>query len=233
MSYAIKQSSTQSVLMFLLIQSSDHITGLTGASPTVTISKNGGSFGSPAGAVSEVGSGWYKVAGNATDTNTLGPLALHATAASADPSDSLVAEIVAYDPQDATHLGLSSLPNTAVTTNASLLTSGTGTDQLSVSSGKVTLLNPPGIRKNVALNDFEFLMTDSTTNQPKTGLTVTVTRSIDNGAFAAGTLSAVTEISNGIYSVNFGSGDLNGGVVTLQATAAGANSLFVTIPTNP
>ena len=125
--------------MFLLIQSSDHITGLTGASPTVVLSKNGGSFASPAGAVTEVGNGWYKVAGNSTDTNTLGPLALHATAASADPSDIIVAEIVAYDPQDAVHLGLTCLPNTAVTTNASLLTSGTGTDQLSVASGRVDL----------------------------------------------------------------------------------------------
>lgn len=36
---------------------------------------------------------------------------------------------------DAIHGGMSALPNTACTTNASLLTSGTGTDQLSVTSG--------------------------------------------------------------------------------------------------
>ncbi len=36
---------------------------------------------------------------------------------------------------DGVHGGMSALPNTACTTNASLLTSGTGTDQLSVSSG--------------------------------------------------------------------------------------------------
>lgn len=44
-------------------------------------------------------------------------------------------EIVNYNPFDAVHLGLSCLPNTAVTSNASLLTSGTGTDQLHVASG--------------------------------------------------------------------------------------------------
>lgn len=44
-------------------------------------------------------------------------------------------QVVAFDPTDAVHLGLSALPNTACTTNASLLTSGTGTDQLSVTSG--------------------------------------------------------------------------------------------------
>lgn len=137
MTYEIKQSSTQAALLFFLVQSSDHITALTGASPTVTISKNGAAFASPSGAVTEIANGWYKVAGNATDTNTLGPLALHATATSGDPCDILVANIVAYDPQDSVHLGLTCLPNTAVTTNASLLTSGTGTDQLSVTSGRV------------------------------------------------------------------------------------------------
>lgn len=132
--YPIKQSTTAQKLLFLMVQSSDHISGLTGASPTVTLSKNGGSFSSPSGAVSEVANGWYVVAGNATDTNTLGPLVLHATAASGDPTD-VCYHVVAYDPQDAVHLGLSALPNTAVTSNASLITSGSGTDQLTVSGG--------------------------------------------------------------------------------------------------
>ena len=97
MSYPILQSSTEAALLFFLVQSSDHITGLTGATPTVTLSKNGGAFASPSGTVSEISSGWYKVAANATDTGTLGPLALHATAASADPCDIVVAIIVGYD----------------------------------------------------------------------------------------------------------------------------------------
>jgi hypothetical protein len=44
-------------------------------------------------------------------------------------------ELSGWDNQDAVHGGMSALPNTAVTTNASLLTSGTGTDQLHVVSG--------------------------------------------------------------------------------------------------
>ena len=48
-------------------------------------------------------------------------------------------ELDAVNYQDGVHFGLTALPNTAVTTNASLLTSGTGTDQVSVSSGKVLL----------------------------------------------------------------------------------------------
>lgn len=46
-------------------------------------------------------------------------------------------ELTGWDNQDAVHGGMSALPNTACTTNASLLTSGTGTDQLKVSSGNV------------------------------------------------------------------------------------------------
>lgn len=46
-------------------------------------------------------------------------------------------EVTATSNQDGVHGGLSCLPNTAVTTNASLLTSGTGTDQLSVASGRI------------------------------------------------------------------------------------------------
>lgn len=91
---------------------------------------------------------------------------------------------------------------------------------------------PAQVKKNTALANFEFLMTDSTNHTPVTGKTVAVTRSIDNGAFAAGTLSVVTEISNGIYSVDFGAGDLNGGVITLRATATGCDDLFVTLVTN-
>jgi len=77
-----------------MVDSTDHVTGKTGLTPTVTISKNGGSFATPAGAVTEISAGWYKVAGNATDNATLGPLALHATGTAADPTDTLFEVVV-------------------------------------------------------------------------------------------------------------------------------------------
>lgn len=46
-------------------------------------------------------------------------------------------DLWAVDPQVATNMGITALPTTAVTTNASLITSGTGTDQLGVASGRV------------------------------------------------------------------------------------------------
>jgi hypothetical protein len=93
---------------FLLVSSTDHLAGLTGAAPAVTISKAGAAFAAAAGAVAELANGWYRVAFTAADTNTLGDLACHATAAGADPSD-WADQVVAYNPNDAAALGLSRL----------------------------------------------------------------------------------------------------------------------------
>lgn len=88
-------------------------------------------------------------------------------------------------------------------------------------------------KKNQALAKFAFLMTDSTAHNPAPSKTVTVTRSIDGAAFGSGTLSAVTELSNGIYLVDFAAADLNGNVVTLRAAGAGCDDLFVTFQLEP
>lgn len=110
---------------------------------------------------------------------------------------------------------------------------GSITGNLSGSVGSVTstVAITSNIKQNQALNGFTFLMTDSTNHNPSTGLTVTVTRSIDGGAFAAGTLSAVSEVGSGIYSVNFGAGDVNGKVIILKATATASDTTFERIVT--
>jgi hypothetical protein len=84
------QGSTTVAIVFLMISSTDHISPLTGASPTVVLSKDGGAFATPAGVVSEIANGWYKISANAVDTNTVGPLILHATAMGGDPTDELI-----------------------------------------------------------------------------------------------------------------------------------------------
>lgn len=107
----------------MMVDSSDHITGKTGLTPTVTLSKNLAAFASPAGAVTEVANGWYKVAANATDTNTLGSLILHATGSGADPCD-VFNEVVAFDPDDTVRLGLTALPNAAAAAAGGLIILG-------------------------------------------------------------------------------------------------------------
>ncbi len=97
MGYPILQNQSAIPLQFLMVDSSDHRTGKTGLTPTVEIRKLGGSFATPAGAVSEVGHGWYEVAGDADDSDTLGPIILNAVAAGADPVDDRF-EVIVYDP---------------------------------------------------------------------------------------------------------------------------------------
>lgn len=91
-------STTTHPIAFQMLDSGTKL-GKTGLTPVVTLSKDGGTFGAAAGVVTELTSGWYQLAGNATDRNTLGSLIVHATAAGADPGDTLW-EIVTYDPYD-------------------------------------------------------------------------------------------------------------------------------------
>lgn len=317
MAKLVQQSTASDPLFFFLTQSSDHISGLTGATPTVNISKNGAAGAAPAGAITQVDStnlpGWYQVAGNATDTNTLGDILLHATAASADPCDMVVAQVVAFNPRNA-NLGLSDVsanvaqwngtnvaapatagvpdvnvkninnvsasPVTAVNANQGTTQpvnfTGTGAAALaqadvqdwkgatapantgdafarlgapvgaSVSAdiaavksdldGGVTVAAiaaaATNVKKNAAQNGFMFVMTDSTTHAPKTGLTVTATRSLDGAAFAA-CANAPTEVGNGWYTINLAAADTNGNHVALRFTAAGADDQNVEMVTQP
>ena len=82
----LKQSTARNLMVFLTA-SSDHVTGLTGATLTITASKNGAAFASITPTVTERGDGWYNLALTTAHTDTLGDLVLHITAASADPID--------------------------------------------------------------------------------------------------------------------------------------------------
>lgn len=97
---SIKQSTTYN-RAFLLVLTSDHITGATGKTPSVNISKNGAAFAGAAGAVTELAFGWYNIALTTADTGTLKDLAFHCTGAACDPTD-FVDQVVALDPFTAT-----------------------------------------------------------------------------------------------------------------------------------
>jgi len=85
-----------------------------------------------------------------------------------------------------------------------------------------------GIPKNVALNDFEFLMIDSDDHlSPATGLTITAEISKDGGAFAACANSAA-EISDGLYKISFTAAERNADVMTFKATATGGDQRTIT-----
>lgn len=84
-----KQDQTTSPLLFFMASSVDHVSPITGITPVVTLSKNGGAFAAAIGAVQELSVGWYKVVPNADDFDMIGPLLLHATGAGADATDDM------------------------------------------------------------------------------------------------------------------------------------------------
>ncbi len=89
------------------------------------------------------------------------------------------------------------------------------------------------VKKNTALANFPFLLVDSTDHvTPKTGRTVTATRSIDGAGFAAAA-NAVTEIANGAYKISLAASDLNGDTIILRFTATDADDRFIIIATQP
>lgn len=144
-----------------MVDSSDHITGKTGLTVAVTLSKAGAAFGAAAGSIAEIGSGWYSASLTTGDTDTLGDLAFHCTSAGADPTDfldevltrlnddlafpatsgrSIVVDASGLVDANAVKIGPTGAgtAQTARDVGASvLLSTGTGTGQLDFTSGVV------------------------------------------------------------------------------------------------
>jgi len=131
-------------------------------------------------------------------------------------------QLTSLDVDDAVRAGLTALPNAAAAASGGLPTVD------AVNSVKVQV----PVKRNTALADFPFVMSDSSGN-PLTGLTVAAARSIDSAAFAACTNTPATERSNGSYFIDLSAADLNGICVILRFSATGARDLFVSLLTNP
>ena len=117
----LKQSSATHKLIWNMVQE-DGFTPWTGGTATVLLTKDGAAYGAPAGAVSELANGTYVVAGNATDTNTLGELTLYATGAGALPAKKTWT-VVAFDP-DAVAVG-AAVTGSAMTLAGGAIVAGT------------------------------------------------------------------------------------------------------------
>jgi len=110
----LKQSTARNLMVFLT-DSTDHVTGKTGATLSVSLSKNGAAFSSISPTVTERGDGWYNIALTSSHTDTLGDLVLRATAAGADPID-LREQVFAGLPGES--VTVSSIANDAITAAA-------------------------------------------------------------------------------------------------------------------
>jgi len=125
------------------------LTPATGKTIAITISKNGAAYANPsAGATNAtaIGSGSYYVDLSTTDTGTLGPLLVLGTEGTIDNVN------VQFGVVNANNGGLAALPNTAVSSNASLLTSGTGAGSIQVSGGQVVTVQTATAVSSLANN---------------------------------------------------------------------------------
>lgn len=223
---ALLKQSTAYNRTFLMVDSADHITGKTGLTPTVTLSKNAGAFAAAGGTVTEISSGWYKIALTTTDTNTVGDLAYHCTAAGADPTD-FADQVTTYS-----EFVTAGNINTIIAGVWDYLTGSIATvnsigkyviDYLAGIKTKTDTL-PNAIPKNTAYNNFMFFMVLSSDHlTPATGKSISASRSLDGGAFAA-CANPVTEVSNGWYKINLDASDLNGDTVAFIFEASGCDN---------
>jgi hypothetical protein len=171
-------------------------------------------------------------------------------------------ELTAWNNQDAVHGGMSALPNTACTTNASLITSGTGTDQLSVTSGLIKVSSGTGtgqldftsgiVKANVTQLLGTAWLTPGVAGTPDVnakqfgGQTVTAAAGVTMPAtvdsttnITAGTITTATSVTNPVtISSGTGSGQISitSGRVKVQSNTvtntALANFEFVMVDTS-
>lgn len=239
---AILKQSTAYSRAILMVDSADHVTGKTGLTLTITASKAGGSFASISPTVTELATGWYKLALTTSHTDTLGDLALHITSTGADPTDicdqvtarilddlaypatsgrSMVVDASGLVDANTVKIGPtgSGTAQTARDIGTSvLLSSGTGTGQLSLSSGAVLLqATQTGVTIPTVTN---------LTNAPGAGdFTSTMKTSIGT-AVAASAVASVTGNVGGNVTGSVGS-VATGGITasSIAADAIGASEL--------
>lgn len=112
----LKQSTSTTIMIFMT-DSTDHVSGKTGLTLTITASKAGGAFSGYTNTVTDRGSGWYSLLLDTTITDTPGVLVFHVTGTGADPTD-ISFQVIAFD------LGVATQPVNITQWNSNTLMSG-------------------------------------------------------------------------------------------------------------
>jgi hypothetical protein len=138
----LKQSTARDIMVFMA-DSTDHVTGKTGLTLTITASKNAAAFASITPTVTERGDGWYKLALTSSHSDTLGDLALHITGTGADPAD-VLCQVVQYLPGE-NDAAIMAKTNLIGTTGATVPVDRETYGEISIVVGddyNIALLNP-------------------------------------------------------------------------------------------
>ena len=115
----LKQSTARNLMVFMA-DSSDHITGKTGLTLTITASKDGAAFASISPTVTERGSGWYSLALTTSHTDTLGDFAVHITGTGADATD-ISRQVVVQIPGDVMTANMTQINGSSTSSNLATL----------------------------------------------------------------------------------------------------------------
>jgi len=159
-----KDITNKKVILYM-VDDSDHVSPETGLTLTVRVSKNGGAFAAGAGSVAELEDGLYAYTFGAGDVDTLGPVVIKATATGADQCV-VEGRVVAFDPDDASALGLGRLDATITSRlAANAAPAHFGDLAITETTGKVTVNNVDDCKADVsglatsaeiaALHDFD------------------------------------------------------------------------------
>ena len=114
-------------------------------------------------------------------------------------------------------------------------------DAASLASGAIDVISEAMLPKqNEAFANISFLFVAASDHvTPVTGASgITLTRSIDGAAFGAKDAgTTISEVGNGIYSIDAAAADMNGGIITFRAVATGGtpgapDDVFLTIVTS-
>jgi len=147
MAYPLLQSTAAQKVVVRLFDSNDHVTPETGVtSPTLTISKNGGTLASPSdGTWAELGGGAYTIQLDATDTDTVGPLVVRVVKAGCDDGFALChvranTEKEIYDRVGAPAGADLAADVATVDANVDSILADTGTDGVAISTATVNTI---------------------------------------------------------------------------------------------
>jgi len=179
----IKQSVPANIKL-LMVDSTDHVTGKTGLTLTITAAKDNAAFASITPTVTERSYGWYELALTAAHTDTLGDLALHASATGADPSDRLlVVEAATLTDVDSETDAIVTALGTPVTSIAADIASRAS--QASVTAIPVN----PLLITDIRLNNLDATISSRNASTPPTTaeINATLTAAHGSGSWQTGT----------------------------------------------
>jgi hypothetical protein len=202
----------------LLVDATDGYTPETGiTTPTIKVSKNGGTQATGTGTFTEIGTGQYYYEFASGEIDTLGWVTFNLQKAGCRDYNAIV-QIMAYDAMDAVRLGLTALPNANAASAGGLLTSGTGSHQINTSAGVVDA-NAIQISGDATAADNLESAADGTGYNLGAGQIVAQSVSGNVGGNVVGNVNG--NVSGSVNSVTTGV-SLASGAVTSSAIATGA-----------